>query len=121
MKTLLSIVLVAVLGAYCLPAQSTGKGESAKIAGKWQMSLDTPHGPMKGPLDVKQDGAKLTGTYQLEMFGAMTITGKVEGDKVSFNMEVPAAGMTLAFTGTVEGDKMSGDTDHAGKWTAARQ
>jgi hypothetical protein len=121
MKKLLSIVLMLAVGACCLPAQTAAKTESAKIAGKWQMSLDTPHGPMKGPLQVQQEGAKLTGTYELEMFGSMTLTGKVEGDKVSFNMEVPAAGMTLAFTGTVEGDKMSGSTDHAGKWSAARQ
>src|SRR5947209_8518546 len=117
MKKMLSIVLMAVLGAFCLSAQST---ESAKIAGKWQMSIETPHGPMKGPLEVKQDGAKFTGTYNLEQFGSMTLTGKLEGDKVTFSVEVPNAGMTLAFTGTVAGDKMSGSTDHAGNWTATR-
>jgi hypothetical protein len=120
-KKLLAVVLMVVVGVACLPAQSAEKGESGKIAGKWQMSIDTPHGPMKGPLEVKQDGAKLTGTYELEMFGSMTLAGKVEGDKVSFNMEVAAAGITIAFTGTVDGDKMSGSTDHAGNWTATRQ
>jgi hypothetical protein len=120
MKTLLSIMLMVVLGACCLPAQTTAKSESAKIAGKWQMSVDTPHGPMKGPLQVKQEGTKLTGTYELEMFGSMSLAGTVEGDKVSFNMEVPGAAMTLIFTGTVDGDKMSGSTDHAGNWTATR-
>ena len=53
--------------------------------------------------------------------GSMTLAGKVEGDKVSFSMEVPGPGLTLTFTGTVEGDKMSGSTDHAGNWTATRQ
>jgi hypothetical protein len=120
MKKLISIMLLAVLGACCLPAQSTEKSESAKIAGKWQMSVETPHGPMKGPLEVKQDGSKLTGTYELEQFGSMTLTGKVEGDKVSFSMEVQGPGITLVFTGTVDGDKMSGSTDHAGNWTATR-
>jgi hypothetical protein len=122
MKKLLSIVLVVALGACCLPAQSTAaKSESAKIAGKGQMAVDTPHGAMKGPLEVKQDGSKLTGTYELEQIGSMALTGKVEGDKVSFSMEVPGPGLTLTFTGTVEGDKMSGSTDHAGNWTATRQ
>ena len=23
--------------------------EAAKLAGKWQLTIDTPHGPMKGP------------------------------------------------------------------------
>ena len=121
MKKLLSVMLVVALGACCLPAQSTGKTEAVRIAGKWQMSLDTPHGPMKGPLDVQQDGAKLTGTYELAQIGSLTLTGKVEGDKISFSMEVPGAGVTLAFTGTVEGDKMNGSADHAGSWTATRQ
>jgi hypothetical protein len=121
MKKLLSVALVVVLSACCLPAQSTAKSESAQIAGKWQMAMDTPHGPMKGPLEVKQEGSKVTGTYELEHIGSMTLTGKVEGDKVSFSMEVPGAGVTVAFTGKVEGDKMSGSTDHAGDWTATRQ
>ncbi|HEV3200926.1 MAG TPA: hypothetical protein VGZ73_23645 [Bryobacteraceae bacterium] len=121
MKKMLSVMLVVALSACCLPAQSTAKSESAKIAGKWQMSVETPHGPMKGPLEVKQDGSKLTGTYELDHIGSMTLTGKVEGDKVSFSMEVPGPGLTLTFTGTVEGDKMSGSTDHAGDWTATRQ
>lgn len=121
MKKLLSITLAIVLGACCLPAQSTAKSEPAKVAGKWQMSLETPHGPMKGPLEVKQDGSKLTGTYELEQIGSMTLTGKVEGDKVSFSMEVPGPGLTITFTGTAEGDKMSGSTDHAGNWTARRE
>ena len=91
MKKLLSTVCVLILGACCLFAQSAGNTAPAKIAGKWQMSLDTPHGPMKGPLQIQQDGSKLTGTYELEMFGSMTLSGKVDGDKVTFNMEVPAA------------------------------
>ncbi|HLK65435.1 MAG TPA: hypothetical protein VKU19_18480 [Bryobacteraceae bacterium] len=121
MNKLLSIVLTVILGACCVLAQGGAKTESARIDGKWQMSLDTPHGPMKGPLQIQQDGEKLKGTYELEMFGSMTLNGKVEGDKISFNMEVPGAGITLAFTGTVAGEKMTGDTDHAGKWSAVRQ
>jgi hypothetical protein len=122
MKKLFSVMLVVALGTACsLVAQSTGKSESIKIAGKWQMSLETPHGPMQGPLEVQQDGSKLTGTYEIEHMGSMTLTGKVEGDKVSFSMDVPGAGVTIAFTGKVEGDKMSGSTDVAGGWTATRK
>jgi hypothetical protein len=122
MKKLFSVMSVVVLSAACcLLAQSTEKTESAKIAGKWQMSVETPHGPMQGPLEIKQDGSKLTGTYEIEQMGSMAVTGKVEGDKVSFSLEVPGAQVTVAFTGKVEGDKMSGSSDHAGNWTATRQ
>lgn len=100
---------------------STGHSESAKIAGTWKMSMETPHGMVSGPLQVKQDGSKLTGTYEVEHIGSMSLTGTVDGKKVSFSMAIPGADMTLTLTGTVEGDKMSGGSDHAGPWNATRQ
>jgi len=121
MKKLLSIGLAVLFSAVCVLAQGAAKVESAQIAGKWTMSVETPHGQMQGPLQIQQEGSKLTGTYELEHMGSMTLTGKIDGDKVSFSMEVPGAGVTLAFTGKVEGAKMSGESDHAGAWTAKKQ
>jgi len=107
-----SAVFLAVLSAL-LYAQ-----ESASVAGKWQMSVDTPHGVVKGDLEVKQDGSKITGTYTVEQIGALALSGKVEGKKVSFGIELPGGEMTLAFTGTADGDSMSGTTQLGGAWTA---
>jgi hypothetical protein len=121
MKTLLTVTIAVVLGACGLLAQGSAKTETAKIAGDWQMALETPHGPMQGLLQVKQDGPKITGTYEIENIGKMELTGKVEGEKVTFSMEVPAAQMTLTFNGKLEGEKMAGSTDHAGNWTATRK
>ena len=121
MKTLLSLTFAIVLGACSLLAQDAAKTESAKIAGDWQMSIETPHGPMQGLLQVKQDGSKITGTYEVAQMGSMALTGKVEGEKVSFSMEVTGAQMTVTFNGKVEGDKMNGTSDHAGAWKATRK
>ena len=114
MKKLLSIGLVMIVAVYALLAQT-------KVAGNWQMSIETPHGNMQGPLKIQQDGSKLSGTYELEQMGTLAVTGTLEGDKVTMSMEVPGAGVTVVMTGKVDGNKMSGSSDHAGNWTATKQ
>jgi hypothetical protein len=131
MKMLLSVVAVAALTLSCsdihqhvhaMMAQDSGAPKSAAtaIAGKWQMSLQTPHGPMKAALQVKQDGTKITGTCDVENMGSMALTGTVDGKKISFTIEVQE-GQKFTFSGTVEGNKMGGTTDpDGGDWSASR-
>ncbi|HEY2017054.1 MAG TPA: hypothetical protein VGH38_26295 [Bryobacteraceae bacterium] len=97
------------------------KVEAAKIAGKWQMSMDTPHGAVEGPLEVQQEGAKVTGTYTVEHIGTMPLSGTVDGKKVSLSVVVPGADVRFGFDGTVDGDTMSGKTEMGGGWKAARK
>jgi len=108
-----SAVLITVLSALLYAR------ETASIAGKWQLSTDTPHGIVKGDLEVKQDGSKITGTLTAEHIGTMALSGTVEDKKVSLGIELPGGG-TFAFTGTVDGDTMSGSTELGGAWTATR-
>jgi hypothetical protein len=73
MTKLLPIVLIAAMPA--LPA------DYPDISGKWQMTAETPHGPVKGPLEIKQDGAKFTGTYTAEPFGSRRSTASTSADR----------------------------------------
>jgi hypothetical protein len=93
----------------------------AKIAGKWQMTMETPHGTVTGPFQVQQDGPKVTGTFNAEMFGTVSITGTVDGNKVSFTLTVPDGPHAFGFSGTVDGSKMGGKTETDGAWTATRE
>src|SRR5580704_1114641 len=104
MKKLLSTVFTL---AICLVAchDHGVAAEHANIAGKWQLSMDTPHGLIKGPFQVQQDGTKLTATFETEMFGSMSATGTVDGNNVSFSLKVPGGPQTFGFTGTVSGQK----------------
>ena len=113
MKKLISILAVVLCAALCLLAADS-------IAGKWTLAMDSPHGPVKGDLQIQQDGAKVTGSYVVEPFGTLALTGAVEGKKVSFQVTTPDGG-AFAFTGTLEGAKMSGTTEVGGSWTATRQ
>ena len=109
MKKLLAVALFAV----CAFAQG--------VAGKWQVSMDTPHGLMKGSIDFQQDGSKVTGTMDIGPMGSFALKGSVEGEKVTFQVELPDNAGTLTFTGKVDGDKMSGTTNpHDITWTATK-
>lgn len=115
MKRLISTLTLALL---CM-AVPLG-ADAPTIAGKWQFVLDMSHGKRSGVLAIQQDGAKLSGTGELEKHGTSTITGAIEGAKVSIKLELHGGSFT--FLGTVEGDKMSGTTDPAGgTWKASRQ
>jgi hypothetical protein len=120
MKKRLSIALALAIASACLLAED--HAGAAKVAGEWQMSLETPHGTMAGPLKLQQDGAKITGTYETEHAGKVTLTGKVERTKVTFSMDAPGGQMTITFNGAVDGDKMSGTADPmGGAWSATRK
>jgi hypothetical protein len=112
------ILLFAFISALVCWAEDS---PPAKIAGKWQMSMETPHGVVKGPLDVEQDKAKLTISFHTEMIGSVSGTGTVAGDRVSFSLSVPNAAQSFGFSGSVDGAKMSGTTEMGGAWSATRE
>ncbi len=123
MKTIIAVILTFVAGTLCLPAQHHGDGAEhiAKIAGSWQLTMDSPHGPLKGPFKVEQDGAKLTATYEADVIGKVQFTGSVQGNRVAFEMS--GNDMSFKMSGTVtDVDSMSGTTSmHDGAWKATRQ
>jgi hypothetical protein len=92
----------------------------AKLAGKWQLTIDTPHGPMKGAFQVVQDGAKLNVTFESEAIGSISGTGALDGRNISFSLTVPDGDHPFTFSGTVDGPKMSGKTMMDGAWSASR-
>ncbi len=114
-------LLPAIL-AVAMCAATGLRAEDARIAGKWQMSVETPHGLVQGQLEIRQDGAKVTGTYETEQMGSMPMAGKVDGKTVAFTLQVPGGDMTVALNGAVDGDKMSGTMQpHGSAWNATRQ
>jgi len=97
------------------------KASPANVAGKWQMSMDTPHGVVKGPFAIEQDGAKLAVSFQTEMFGTLAGSGSVGENKVAFSLSVPNVPEGFGFSGTLDGLKMNGTTEMGGNWSAVRE
>lgn len=116
MKQLLSIAIAVAIFTACLPAAEMN------IAGNWEMSMDSPHGKLTGPLILEQDGTTVTGSFETEHTGKLTLQGKVDGEKILFSMEVPAGDLTIQFEGTKHGDKLSGTTKPLnGEWSAVHK
>ena len=94
---------------------------SANIAGKWTVSIDTPHGNVTGTMQLEQSGGKVTGTLAAGQFGTLSLTGTVDGAKVSFSVYVTEPAHYFTFSGTVDGARMSGLTMIEGPWSGTRE
>lgn len=85
------------------------------IAGKWAFEVVTENGTGTPTVTFKQEGEKLTGTYDSSRGGPRQLEGTIKGDKVTFTVK---GQVDLVFTGTVIGDTITGDADFSGQGTA---
>ena len=126
----LSVVLAgAIVAAQQTPPPTQAKPEEKKeapaIAGKWNVSVETPGGNRDSTLDLKVDGKKVSGTLSSEM-GDTPVTGEYVDGKLTFTINLDAGGqqMSLTFVGAPKADgSMAGTIDFQGtpmNWTASR-
>lgn len=104
------------------PAGARGQGpppapQAASLTGKWELSVSTQNGDVPVTADFTQSGSTLTGSTSSQFGTQQITTGSVNGNRVTFTVNVDAGGQQLAvvFTGTVEGDSISGTVDVAGQ------
>jgi hypothetical protein len=87
---------------------------AADVTGAWTGKTSGPNGEgFQITFNFKVDGAKLTGTIAGPQGDPMEITeGKVDGDKLSFN--VSFNGITIKHEGVITGDtiKLTSKTDN---------
>lgn len=99
--------------------------EPAKVAGKWNAALQLESINSRPTLTFKQDGEKLTGTYE-GYYGASPLEGVVKDKEISFTVTMSIEGSKVAgyFSGQVEGDEMGGKVEFegagSGTWSAVR-
>lgn len=94
---------LALLFAFALSLSAFG----ADLAGKWKVVIkDSSGSKMKAELNLRQDGAKLTGTLSSPA-GAIALENlELQGDALSCKMDFN--GMSVAVKATVEGDRLKG-------------
>ncbi|CAN5331286.1 hypothetical protein BH10ACI3_BH10ACI3_16050 [soil metagenome] len=118
------ISTVFVLGLMVIGAGSMA-AQTAKVAGDWDATMNTPGGPVPVGLVIKVDGEKLTGTAKRSK-GDVAIVGTIKGDDISFSYTIDYNGnpVTITFSGKVKGDTMGGSVyfnDNEGDaWSATR-
>ena len=135
-KLTLSISLVMALIGFCVPQLSaqTPKSERPNSAGTWKWSLATPDGQtINASVVLKQDGEKLTGTYNSAIgensFGETPIQeGKVSGKDISFKVtrKINDQSILLKYEGQLDGDRIKGsiviaEGDQKFDWNAKRE
>jgi len=100
--------------------------EKFDISGTWIFTVETSQGSGSPTFTFKQEGESLTGQYK-GLFGEASLTGTVQGNKVTFNFKVSAQGIegTITYTGTIDKDTMKGTATlgdlGTANWTAKRQ
>jgi hypothetical protein len=102
---------------------------AADVSGTWQVSVETSQGTGTPTVVLKQDGEKLTGTFNSQIFGEAKLTGSVKGNAIEFAFEGDAGGQTLkvSYKGTIESPTtMKGTAVYAGfddkaTWTATKK
>jgi hypothetical protein len=113
LSTVTHIALACAFGAILSalpqgkPDQGPDKG-TVNVAGKWVMTLEMGMGTATPGLELKQDGAKITGTYS-GRYGSFPLEGTVKGRAIAFSFAMSAEGqsVTMSFTGEVAADALS--------------
>jgi hypothetical protein len=79
------------------------------VDGSWKITVNSPMGKQESTLELKADGAALTGTQAAQGNSQPIKDGKVDGDNVSWSSSITTPfPMTLEFAGTVSGDSIKG-------------
>jgi hypothetical protein len=102
---------------------------AADVSGTWQVTVETSQGTGTPTVILKQDGEKLTGTFNSQILGEVKLTGTVKGTAIEFGFEGDAGGQTLKvnYKGTIESPTtMKGTAVYAGfddkaTWTATKK
>lgn len=91
---------------------------AADLSGNWQVSFAGKRGSRQATMQIKQDGSKVSGSFQGER-GSAPVSGTLNGNDISFTVKAPRR--EISFKGTVHGNKMNGTTEQGGSWSATRE
>jgi len=107
MNSLRRMLLAASAAAVLLTTSAIAA--DTDVTGEWDLTVESPAGTGTPWFKLKQEGAKVTGSYKGAL-GEAPVTGTVKGNAISIEFHVEAQGMEMDVTyeGTVDGPTMSG-------------
>ena len=105
MKRVSLVLALAVALPVALSAQAQPAKPPASVAGKWTMTMETPHGKMTAGFELQVDGKKVTGTFVTDHTDKVALTGEFTDGKLTFK----TTGGDLTFTATMkDADTLNG-------------
>ena len=113
MKMKLESAIILTLAALLSSALVLAQG--VNVTGEWAFNVTTDQGGGTPTITFKQDGEKLTGTYDGQL-GKANLAGTVKGNAIQFSFTVDMQGQQapVNYKGTVEKNTMKGSLDIAG-------
>lgn len=101
--------------ALALLVSSQVYAQATNVTGEWAFSVTTDQGGGEPAITFKQDGEKLTGSYQGQL-GAADLTGTVKGNAIrfTFTLDVQGQQAPVTYEGIVEKNTMKGKMDIGG-------
>ena len=116
---------MALLLLMQVPASMPAQG-SLDVTGAWDLTVETKSGKAQPSILLKQDGEKITGTYQGRM-GNPRLEGTIQGNNISFTVRLKFQEtlITVTYRGVVSGDSMKGTVqfgeNDSGSWSGRRK
>ncbi len=105
---------------------SLAAAQEVRVAGTWDITLETGRGTANPSMTLAQDGEKITGTYRGRL-GESKLGGTLKGNAIQFSVTLKFQDqpVTISYRGTVDGDSMKGTVQFgdrgSGSWTAKRR
>lgn len=115
LRFLLSLIAFFAVGSTALHAQQKG----VDVTGKWAFAVTTENGTGYPTVTFKQDGEKVTGTYESQRLGSRAVEGTVKGDTIKFAMKGADGMPDFEFVGViVDKDNLKGTLEMGGMGSA---
>ena len=101
----LTILTAAPLAHAQTPKTPVSSPAATSVAGKWTMTLETPHGKMTAIFDLTVEGRKVTGTLASDHSDKVGIAGEFVNGKLTFKV----IDGDMSFAGTMkDADTLNG-------------
>ena len=115
LRFLLTLVVSLALGSTAAAAQ-----QKSDVTGKWSFAVVTENGTGTPTVTFKQEGEKLSGTYESVRLGLRALEGTIKGDSIRFVLKGSADGMPdLTFAGILlDANNVKGTLEMGGMGSA---
>ena len=118
LRFLLALLSFLLVGA--LPSAVTAQQKEIDVTGKWAFAVTTENGTGYPTVTFKQEGEKITGTYESQRLGSRAIEGTIKGDAIKFAMKGGEGMPDFEFSGVlVDKDNMKGTLEMGGMGSAS--
>jgi hypothetical protein len=83
------------------------------VQGKWNITVKTPLGDKQGVLELRVDGAKLSGKISNPDYEVDFSDGRIMGNQLEWSAKIDKPmRVTLRFTAIVDADRIEGKAKH---------